>query len=444
MKTKFLFLATVLFCLASCNNAEFDNSAVDLGGNSSVSPSGEDVYTIEIVGGDPATKGSAALQSLGIANLETDSYTKKPTAQLYKNGEKVSADYTWSLINSGGSYINLTNDKSQQAILTALKVKSQANLVHVEGTDGVGGKGIDVPVVVADNISVEWETKSMTLTSGEKAQKNTVVTNSKNLSVKVTRPSNCKLGISENNLGTSDITVTTGDDGKATVYVQYTGTSNTTLSLKAANGSHSAEATVNAKISEVTSISLTLVKSSVTVTESTTYKVEATYRDGTNRDITSEVSIYSTNSKGLSISGGTITTSKVDGCFGERNITVSYGGKTDTKAFTVESDFIWCAVYGSCYTGGWGSEILINGAVRKTDFVSNPQVAGPGVGDYGSVSGIKVTRIDVNTKYTPSGECTYVFNNDGLTSMKYPGDIETIQVYYYGQLVQTIKLKYSK
>lgn len=250
MKTKFLLLATALFCLASCDKAEFDNNVADLGGNSSVTPSG-DVYTIEIEGSDPATKvGKAALQSMGYASLSGTGREAKPKATLYKNKVEVSgASYTWSLINSGGSYISLEKASEQQAILTGKTIKSQANLVHVKGTDGVGSAETDVPVVVTDNLTVDWDKPSMTLISGEQDQ-NTVITNHAESSVTVSCPSNCKIGKTGSNLGTSDITVTTDPNGKATVYVQYTGTSDASLTLKAASGSHSASSSITAKKQE--------------------------------------------------------------------------------------------------------------------------------------------------------------------------------------------------
>lgn len=279
MKTKFILLATALFCLASCNNAELDNNAVDLGGSSYVSPSGA-VYTIEIEGSDPLTKGAAALQSLGIANLETDSYTKKPKATLYKNKVKVDgASYTWSLINSGGSYISLDKASSQQATLTAKAVKSQANLVHVKGTDGVGSAEIDVPVVVADNFNIDWSESSMTLSSGGKAQPNTVITNAKEKSVKIICPPDCKIGTSKSNLGTSDITVNTGSDGKIPVYVQYTGTLETTLNLQATSGNHSAESSIAAK-KEATYVGYKITNFMVSVFDSNGQQIGSGSWDG--------------------------------------------------------------------------------------------------------------------------------------------------------------------
>ena len=222
------------FCLASCNNAEFDNSAVDLGGDSSMSPSG-DVYTIEIEGCDPATKGNASLQSLGLANFG-GKYTTTPKAKLYKNKELVSgATYTWSLINSGGSYINLGNSSSQQATLTAKAVKSQTNLVHVKGDDGIGSAEIDVPVVIEDDIDIRWDKTSIELKSGESPQKFSLYSNVSE--VTVTCPSNCKIGKSST-VSTGDKTYQFSSAGLQDVYVQYTGTSDASLTLKAASGSH--------------------------------------------------------------------------------------------------------------------------------------------------------------------------------------------------------------
>lgn len=245
MKTKILLLATALFCLVSCNNAELDNNAADLGGETSVTPSGEDVYTIEIEGCDPATKGSIAAQNLGIANM-SDIYSKTAKAKLKKNGTEVPATYTWSYINDGDKYCTLQSKSGQSTGLTAKAVKSRTNLIHVKATDGVGSAETDVPVIVTDNYDIDWEKPSITLATGE-TKSNTVMTNHKKGSVTVTCPTNCKIGTSELNLSTGNLTVTTDDNGEAIVYVYYSDATDMTLPLKAAIGSHNATSSIDAK-----------------------------------------------------------------------------------------------------------------------------------------------------------------------------------------------------
>ena len=91
----------------------------------------------------------------------------------------------------------------------------------------------------------------------------------------------------------------------------------------------------------ISSVRLTLKgDNSIVVGKNSSYEVKALYSDGTEKDVTSEATINSTNKVGFNCSGGVISTSKIDGCLGKRSLTASYGGKTSSSVdFTVTTDF---------------------------------------------------------------------------------------------------------
>ena len=185
---------------------------------------------------------------------------------------------------------------------------------------------------------------------------------------------------------------------------------------------------------------MTLTKSSVVVGSSTTYKVTANYSDGSTETVTTSASMSTTNSTGFSVSGSNITTSKAIGCLGQRSITASYNGKTDSQNFTVTTDY-----KSDDITLSWTSDVGRSGSAAS-----------------GTLSGYVKRNDDSQVTVSFSGNLktsnydTYAVSNgfiefycDGYkasTSQTYSsqdGDRETYEMRYLGETIKTWNVRWN-
>lgn len=195
-------------------------------------------------------------------------------------------------------------------------------------------------------------------------------------------------------------------------------------------------------------ITLSLTKSSVVVGSSTTYKVTANYSDDSHEDITSKASMSTTNSTGLSVSGGNITTSKAIGCLGQRSITASYNGKTDSQNFTVTTDYksdditlSWTSDVGRSGSAASGT---LSGFVKKND-ASQVTVSFSGnlKTSNNDTYAVSNSFIEFYVKDTGTPDSSYLKASTSQTYWAAEGDGEVYQLRYLGEPVKTWTINWN-
>lgn len=337
MKTKFLLLATALFCLASCDKSQIDNNIVD-----------KDVYSITI---------KEELQTKAGGEDIPYQTTRTFYAILKKNGTRVNCgDFTW---------------KYPEDIVTKTNSGSTTHPNY--------------------GVTVGY------------------------LTVKGAK------------MGTGIVRATT--DKSNTGGTQIT--------------SSDVDVNVTAAIS---SVRLTLTgDNSIVVGKNSSYKVTALYSDGTEKDVTSDATISSTNSVGLSCSGGVISSSKINGCLGKRSLTATYGGKTSSSCdFTVTTDFDYLKF-------NFNADSDVFSDIR--DYAINSKNGSSGFqlhSETGAASGditfsVRSFYLYIKGSYSPYyGNVTYKMDSsdfrDSITISARIGESYTLHIYYLGEEVFSQKV----
>lgn len=183
----------------------------------------------------------------------------------------------------------------------------------------------------------------------------------------------------------------------------------------------------------------------IVVGNQSSYKVTATYNDGSTKDITSEATVSSTNTVGLNCSGGIISTSKINGCLGKRSLTASYDGKTSSSVdITVTTDFDYLKF-------NFNSESDVFSDIR--DYAINSKNAQSGLqlhSETGASSGditfsIRSFSLYIKGSYNPYyGNVTYKMDNtefrDTVKISATRGNSYTLHIYYLGEEVFSQKV----
>lgn len=194
------------------------------------------------------------------------------------------------------------------------------------------------------------------------------------------------------------------------------------------------------EIVTLTSIEISVTKSPILAGQSTTYKVKATYSNGTTADVTASASISSSNSSMLSASGGNVQSNKKIGCLGTFTLTASYGGQTASKDVTVNTDYksddiklSWSSDVGR---SGEASSGTVSGYVKRN---GDSQV---------TVSFSGNLKTSNNDTYSASKDLIefYCDSRKASTSQTYwsqDGDGETYEMRYLGETIKTWNVRWD-
>lgn len=296
MKTKFILFAMAAFCLASCNKERFENPTPG-----PVLGDGDYVLEIYEAGGSGQTKSNPSTVELSLANLVSAS-SKNITAQLKKRSGS-----SWVNVDSGVSYSWSASSADNQKFSGSGTYNQTCNVSAKAAGSGIitvsaslGGSTVAtqaVPVTVTDGRALSWTDATTSLTAGEVK---TAVLNS-NFSGTVTISSDNSsflVGTSENSLtATSSVTFT--NSSEQTIYYKYTGSTQTTVKIKAAEntGNIKAELSVSTKVASPATLQTIYAypeKSSCYINETVPVRYVAKYSDGSTKDISfSDLSDFS-------------------------------------------------------------------------------------------------------------------------------------------------------
>ena len=216
-----------------------------------------------------------------------------------------------------------------------------------------------------------------------------------------------------------------------------------TVTISAASDGISASQRIKIeKAVTLSSISLSFASNSIYAGKSTTATVTAVYSDGSTKDVTSQSSLSGPSY--ISISGSTISSQKAIGCLGQKTITATYEGKTNSVNLSVISDFksisLECELY--CYdnyrsASGNGNSISLGvpmndgGEVRTT------------------ISGTISTYNNDSYNIIGNSLIKVEFEHDNISSTgvstdwMMPGDNLTMRIYYLGEEVKSFGVSFN-
>lgn len=193
----------------------------------------------------------------------------------------------------------------------------------------------------------------------------------------------------------------------------------------------------------LSSISLSFASNSIYAGTSTTATVTAVYSDGSTKDVTSQSSL--TGPAFVSINGSSISSQKAIGCLGQKSITASYEGMTNSANLSVISDFksislecqLYCIDTYRSASGNGNSSISLGvpmndgGEVRTT------------------ISGTITTYNNDSYNIIGNSLIKVAFENDNISSTgvstdwMMPGDNLTMRIYYLGEEVKSFGVYFN-
>ena len=215
------------------------------------------------------------------------------------------------------------------------------------------------------------------------------------------------------------------------------------LSAKAASTQITASQNISTKKNvTLSSISLSFAKNKIYAGGSTTATVTAIYSDGSTKDVTSQSSLSGPSY--ISISGTSVSSQKAIGCLGQKSITATYDGKTNSANLSVISDFklisLECELY--CFdnyrsASGNGNSISLGVPMNDGGEVRT------------SISGTITTYNNDSYNIIGNSLIKVVFENDNISSTgvstdwMMPGDNLTMRISYLGEEVKSFGVSFN-
>jgi len=343
-KINLILAAATTLCLASCQK--------ELASGETQSAAGDGEYFIEIAGLGQ-TKNLPASQALDLADW---GYVKNTslTAQLKKvhgaDKENVANGVTYKWRISGQNIFSLENNKTQQCNLTALSTGSSCITVSAE-LNGTLVASKTIPVTIADNRGLSWESSSATIRAGK--VDSTVVTSTYKCSATVS-PNNSllEIGTAPGSLGTSPLNIDFNSTNTAKIYYRYTNPNASVVNLTAqASGAPASSQVVNVNAAqyEVTQLLYTPASSVTGMAHSSGYTltisgVRAVFSNGFD-NYESSYTNYSISLRNVSatstVSGNTITftTNRTSGGRTAVSLISNDNDRVNSTPFTVNINY---------------------------------------------------------------------------------------------------------
>lgn len=185
-------------------------------------------------------------------------------------------------------------------------------------------------------------------------------------------------------------------------------------------------------VANVTGLAITVASPELMAGGHTAYTVTATYENGKTSTVT-DIAEVTASSPLLSAEGGTVTSTKGNGCLGQFALTASLGNVSASAYIKVVTDFISVSSLTFTLSNSYGSDTS-NGSKVVTAFVPR--------GNSGNVTFYASVGV---SSYNPGGEVVLkvdndVIDNDGSKTWDmHDGDTGELRIYYLGDLVGTCR-----